>query len=704
MRPAMKKATLLLLFLTTAAYAGEGMWMPQQIPQIAADVQKMGAKFDPNRLADLTGDPMGAVVSLGGCTASFVSPDGLIVTNHHCSFGAIQYNSTPQRDLITNGFLAKTREEELPAGPGQHVYVTTKIEDVTPRVTGYLNRAKMTDAARGKAIERVENELVAECEKPGGVRCRVSSFFEGSQYLRISQIDLTDVKLVYAPANSVGDFGGDIDNFEWPRHAGDFSFLRAYLNGQPYHPAHWLKVSSEGMNAGDFVLVAGYPGRTFRYKTADETHNYQDFIYPTSIKYYEALIAILDNQSKGKRDIQIKNASRVKSLNNSLKNYQSVSEGFVIDRIWSSRIEREKAMVAADPNAASVLDQIAQINATNRKTQAHDTIIQWIVGAPGASGLNYRSSPMVTSAVLIWRAASEKSKKDLDRAAGYHDRDLSRIRENIERWQRVMEPASDRAGLRYFLDMLSKNGGLELVESKGGTDKFLDWLYANTKLGDKDERLKMLNETAKQLADRHDSMLELAAALTPVLEQIEAREDAMNGAMSRVRPQYFEILRKVAGGNLYPDANGTLRITFGQLEGYTPKDATFLTSQTTVNGVLQKETGKDPFDAPKRLLDAAHDPAKTAPYADPELHAVPVDFLSTCDTTGGNSGSPTLNAKGELCGLLFDGNYESIDADFLFNPAMTRSIHVDTQYMLWVMDAVDGAQNLIREMGVTPKF
>ncbi|HEY4642780.1 MAG TPA: S46 family peptidase [Thermoanaerobaculia bacterium] len=699
----MKKATLLLLFLTTAAYAGEGMWMPQQIPQIAADVQKMGAKFDPNRLADLTGDPMGAVVSLGGCTASFVSPDGLIVTNHHCGFGAIQYNSTAQRDLITNGFLAKTREEELPAGPGQHVYVTTKIEDVTPRITGNLG-AKLTDAEREKTIEHRTNELVAECEKPGGVRCRVASFFEGSQYLRITQLDLSDVKLVYAPANSVGDFGGDIDNFEWPRHTGDFSFLRAYVNGQPYHPAHWLKVSSEGMNDGDFVLVAGYPGRTFRYKTADEVHNYQDFIYPTSIKYYEALIAILENEGKGKRDIQIKNASRVKSLNNSLKNYQSVNEGFVKDRILASRVEREKAMVAADPNAAPVLDQIAQINATNRKMQARDTIISWIAGAQGATGLIYRSSPMTSSAVQIWRAASEKSKKDLDRAAGYHDRDLSRIRENMERWQRVMEPGSDRAGLRYFVDMLSKNGGLEFIESKGGSEKFLDWLYANTKIGDKDERLKMLNETQKQLADRHDSMLEFAAALTPVIEQYETREDATNGAMSRVRPQYFEILRKVAGGNLYPDANGTLRITFGRLEGYVPKDATFLTSQTTLNGVLQKDTGKDPFDSPKRLLDTARDPAKTTPYADPQLHSVPVDFLSTCDTTGGNSGSPTLNSKGELCGLLFDGNYESIDADFLFNPAMTRSIHVDTQYMLWVMDAVDGAQNLIREMGVTTKF
>lgn len=682
--------------------------MPQQIPQIADGVRKMGAQFDPNRLADLTGDPMGAVVSLGGCTASFVSPDGLIATNHHCAFGAIQYNSTPQRDLITNGFLAKTREEELPSGPGQHVYVTTKIEDVTARITGDAKLAKMTDAARQKAIERKQNELVMECEKPGGVRCRVASFFEGSQYLRITQLDLNDVRLVYAPANGVGDFGGDIDNFEWPRHAGDFSFLRAYVNGQPYHPAHWLKVSAEGMNDGDFVLVAGYPGRTFRYKTADEVKNYQDFIYPTSIRYFTELINILDAQGKGKRDIQIRNASRVKSLNNSLKNFQSTNEGFVKDHIWEARVAREKAMVAADPSAAAILEQIAQTNETVRKTQARDTIITWIAGTQGATGFMYRSSPMLSSAMSVVRLAEERPKKDLDRDAGYHDRDFSRIKENAERWQRVMEPGSDRAGLQYFLGELQKAGGesdpvVKFVASNGGIDKFLDWLYANTKIGEKDERLKMLGETEKQLTARNDSMLQFASVLLPAVEEMDARENAASGAMARIRPAYFESLRKVSGGNLYPDANGTLRITFGKLEGYKPKDATWLTSQTTLNGLLEKETGKEPFDSPKNLLAAARDPKKTAPYTDPELHAVPIDFLSTCDTTGGNSGSPTLNAKGELCGLLFDGNYESIDADFLFNPAMTRSIHVDSVYMLWVLE-VDGGQNLIREMGLTPRM
>jgi hypothetical protein len=688
------------------AFAGEGMWMPQQVPQLAPELRRMGMQTDPNRLADLTGDPMGAVISLGGCTASFVSPDGLLVTNHHCGFGAIQYNSTKERDLITNGFLARTRAEELPAGPGQHVWVTTKIEDVTGRVLGRM-AATVTDVERVKTIDRREKELTAECEKPGGVRCRVASFFEGSQFQRITQLDLDDVRLVYAPANSVGDFGGEVDNFEWPRHAGDFSFLRAYQNGQPYHPKHWLKLATTGVDEGDFVLVAGYPGRTFRYKTADETRNYRDFVYPTSIRYFTELIRILDERGKGNRDVQIINASRIRSASNTLKNYQSVNEGFLKDRIVEARLAREEQLrkaIAADPSLAAnanVLDEIARVNAAGQATQQRDTVLTWLVS---------RSSPMLSQANTILHAAAERAKPDVERAAGYQERDRNTLRERSDRAQKTIDPGSDRAALRFFLGEAQKLPASQRIQpvddaiaAAGGIEPFLDKLYGATKLGDAAERTRMYGETSAPLLARNDSMLAFVATLLPLADANETRDLAAEGAMARLRPGYFDLLRKVGGGNLYPDANSTLRITFGKIEGYSVKDATWFQPQTTVNGLLQKETGKDPFDAPPALLAAARDSARTKPYEDPQLHAVPVDFLSTCDTTGGNSGSPTLNAKGELCGLLFDGNYESIDADFLFTPQITRSIHVDVQYMLWVMDAVDGAQNVMREMGVEPR-
>ena len=313
----MKRLTLLLCLLATPLFGAEGMWMPQQIPQLAPELQKLGLKIDPQRFADLTGDPMGAVISLGGCSASFVSPEGLIVTNHHCGFGALQFNSTPQRDLINNGFLAKTKEEELPAGPGSRVFVTTTIEDVTPRVTGSL-AATLPDIDREKAIDRSVKELVAECEKPGGVRCRVASFYEGASYIRTTQMEIRDVRLVYAPPLGIGNFGGETDNWMWPRHTGDWSYLRAYVgkdgkpadfskDNVPYHPAHVLKVSNEGMNPGDFVLVAGYPGRTFRYRTAAEVKAMQEYAFPAFVRYATDLSNILHEMGKNDRNVEIAN-------------------------------------------------------------------------------------------------------------------------------------------------------------------------------------------------------------------------------------------------------------------------------------------------------------------------------------------------------------------------------------------------------------
>jgi hypothetical protein len=691
----LKKLTILMILMATAAFADEGMWLPRQMPQLAGDLKRLGFELDPARLSDLTGDPMGAVVSLGGCTASFVSPDGLVVTNHHCVFGSLQYNSTPQRDLITNGFLAKTREEELPAAPGTKVWVTTKLEDVTQTMTGGM-KAGIADADRARLLDRREKELVGECEKPGGVRCRIASFFEGSQYMRQTQAEISDVRLVYAPADSVGDFGGDVDNFEWPRHTGDFSFYRAYVDGKPYHPAHWLKIAPKGVNVGDAILVAGYPGRTFRYKTADEVRNYRDFVYPMNIRYDTEVIRLLEEAGKGNRDVEIKNASRIKGLANSLKNYASVNEGFIKDRIVESREQREAKM------PAGVLGDIARVNADRLKTRERDLVLEWLAG---------RGSPMLGQATTAVRLAGERPKKDIDRMPRFQERDWPSLLTASTRAQRTIDLASDRAVTRFFLGEAAKLPAAQRIKAvddavaaAGDIEPFLDHLYGATKIASQDERTKMLAETAAQLQARHDSMLDFAASLVPLYEERETGDLAAAGAMARLRPAYFDALRAVSGGTLYPDANSTLRITIGRVEGYSPKDATWMTPQTSLHGVIEKETGKEPFASPKPLLAAAADATKTAPYIDPELKDVPVDFLSTVDTTGGNSGSPTLNAKGELVGLLFDGNYESIDADFLFTPAITRSIHVDAQYMLWVMDAIDGAQNLMRELGVEPKL
>ena len=719
----MKKA-LLVIFAAIAVngYALEGMWMPQQIPQLADELRQMGLKIDPSRFADLTGDPMGAVISLGGCTASFVSPQGLVVTNHHCAYGSIQHNSTADRDLLKNGFLARTLEEELPASPGSRVFVTTKIEDVTARVTGKIP-SKTSDADRARLIERREKELVAECEKAGGVRCRVASFFEGSQYLRMTQMEIRDVRLVYAPAEGVGNYGGETDNWMWPRHTGDFSFYRAYVgkdgkpadyskDNVPYRPAHHLKVSAEGVTPGDLVMVAGYPGRTYRYRTAFEVENARDYSYPSTVRYARELNGILEEVGKDDRSIQILNATRIRGNDNVLKNYEGTLKRLARGDIMAQRNARESELrtwLAADPARAKkygdILGTIRTLDEQQYATRERDTVQSWL----------FRSSPVLSQASRIYRWSLEKTKKDLDRAPGFMERDVPQMLQGSDRAQRTMEPKSDRAGLRFFLLEAAKLPAGQRIPAvdqalaatgASGTEAqveaLLDRLYA-TKVGAAAERKAMYGETRAQLDARKDPMLEFAAALLPLTLANEERDKAFDGAMSRVRPTYMEALRDMTGGRLYPDANSTLRVTFGKVEGYVPRDAVVYHPQTDLSGVVEKHTGEGEFDAPDALLAAARE-KKTAGYVDEQLGDVPVNFLSSCDTTGGNSGSPTLNAKGELNGLLFDGNYEALGSDFLVDPEITRSIHVDAVYMLWVMDAVDGAHHLIREMGLTPKF
>ncbi len=723
----MKKNIFALTFLLAGiapAFAGEGMWTPQQIPQLAGELQKLGIKIDPNKLADLTGDPMGAVVSLGGCSASFVSPLGLVVTNHHCAYGAIQYNSTPDRDLLTNGFLAATMQDEVQAGPGTRVFVTTAIEDVTKLITGEMPK-KVTDAERYKLMDRRKKQLVETCEKQGGVRCTVPAFFEGAQFLKITQMEIKDVRLVYAPAGGVGNFGGETDNWMWPRHTGDFSFYRAYVgrdgkpadfskDNVPYQPKHFLKVSTAGVSDGDLVIVAGYPGRTFRYRTADEVKTSQEFSTPMTIRYARDLNAILDTESKRSKDVEIRNASRIKGNANTLKNYEGTMEVFSTGKIMAQRIEREKkleAFLASSPEArkkyGSSLSEIARLNDQMRVTRERDMIFGWL----------YRSSPLLAQASTLHRLSIEKKKANIDRVVGYQERDWSRIREGVERAQKSLDVASDKAGLRYFLTEASKLPAGQRIKavderlaatgaegSAAQIDKFLEQLYAGTKTADLSVRQAMLGETTEQLKARRDSMVDFAAALSVLSLEREERERAFDGAMSRVRPNYLEALREMNGKIISPDANGTLRITFGTVKGYRPRDAVWYTPQTTLAGILRKDTGKDEFFSPKALLSAARDSSKTSAYTDPQLRDVPVNFLSNVDTTGGNSGSPTLNASGEFTGLLFDGNYEALGSDYLVDPEVTRSIHVDAVYMLWVMDAVDKAHNLLKEMNVPVRY
>src|SRR5512140_2322251 len=304
-----------LALLPAAARAEEGMWMPQQIPQLAERLKTMGFQGDPQAFADLTGQPMGAIVSLGGCSASFVSPDGLIVTNNHCVQGALQYNSKPDRNLMVDGILAKTRADELWNGPGSRVYVTVSVKEVTGEIVGRID-PKTADRKRFDLVDQRVKARTAECEK-GGLRCTVAPFFDGLEWFELAQMEIQDVRLVYAPAAGIGNFGGETDNWQWPRHTGDWSFYRAYVSKDgkavpfakenvPYRPKHWLKVSPKGAAPGDLVFVVGYPGRTQRFQTYAEVKQTTEWEFPRAVRNNERMIAILEDVSRGSKETEIK--------------------------------------------------------------------------------------------------------------------------------------------------------------------------------------------------------------------------------------------------------------------------------------------------------------------------------------------------------------------------------------------------------------
>ncbi|ACD60801.1 hypothetical protein PXO_02510 [Xanthomonas oryzae pv. oryzae PXO99A] len=705
---------LATLAVASSAQAGEGMWVPQQLPEIAGPLQQAGLRLSPQQLADLTGDPMGAVVSLGGCTASFVSPQGLVVTNHHCAYGAIQLNSTAQKNLIRDGFSATSAGAELSAGPNARIYVLDRITDVTAQAKAAIVGAGSDALKRTQALETFDKAQVAACESETGYRCELYSFSGGNTYRLFRTLEIRDVRLAYAPPSGIGKFGGDIDNWMWPRHTGDFSFYRAYVgkdgkpaayakDNVPYRPQHFLKFADQPLGAGDFVMVAGYPGRTNRYALAAEFDNTANWAYPTAGRQYRELIALVEQAGKQDPDIQVKYAAAMASWNNAAKNYEGQLQGFKrIDAARQKQAE-ERAVLAwlkrqgRDGRAAlQAHTQLLALDEQAKATRDRDLILRQM-----------RRTGVLGSALSLYRLAIERAKPDAEREPGYQARDLPEIEGAQKQMERRYVASMDGQLQRYWFDQYLK---LPAAQRLPALDQWLAGADAQaaaarltgTKLGSTEERLKWLHADRAAFEASDDPALRYAVALMPSLLQIERDEKRREGEELLARPRYLQALadyKKSQGEFVYPDANSSLRITFGNVKGYTPKDGVAYTPFTTLEGVAAKDTGADPFDSPKALLDAV----KAKRYAgleDKRLGTVPVNFLSDLDITGGNSGSPVMDAQGKLVGLAFDGNWESVSSNWVFDPAMTRMIAVDSRYLRWIMTEVAPAPQLLKELGV----
>ncbi len=707
-----------LAFAASSAYAAEGMWRPDQMPALADELAEKGLELPAEQLSELTQWPMQAVISLGNCTASFVSPQGLVVTNHHCAYGSIQYNSDAEHNYIEDGFLAPDMAGELPAAPGSRVYVTTQIEDVTGVVMEGLT-GETPPRERYQIVEDRRKALIASCEETPGVRCDVAMFNGGEEFRLITRLEIRDVRLVYAPPRAIGTYGGDIDNWMWPRHTGDWSFYRAYVgpDGQPadfseanvpYEPESFLTVSSAGLGEGDFVMAAGYPGSTSRYARLAEVRDAFGRSYPLRKALYEGWADTIMAASEDDPDARIAYASLLASINNATKNYGGQLEGAEKVGLEARRAAREAeldAWIAADPDRVGRYAQaVADMDVEIAKAQAVQDRHFWY-------GQITRPA-LLSAAQSLYRLAKERQKPDAEREPGYQERDITFFRNDLEQIDRRFDADVDLAAWLYFLNEYRQAGesgrvaaydsALGLTPDASSSDlaaRLADY-YAETGLTDPETRLAWMEASPEEFEASADPFIRLAVALYDTDIAIEEESKTLSGAMLALEPRYMDAItawQDSLGRPVYPDANSTLRITYGEVAPACARDGLCYTAFTTLEGIAEKHTGEDPFNAPARELELIAQ-SYYGDYALDSIGSVPVDFLSTLDSTGGNSGSPTFNGRGELVGLLFDGTYESINSDWDFALDITRTIHVDTRYMLWVMDYVDNADWLIDEM------
>jgi hypothetical protein len=710
--PRSRRATLpvvaVLAASATFALAGEGKWTPRQVlAQGPAWVKAQGFGLPLPRLWDekAGGGLLANAVQLPGCSGSFVSPEGLLITNHHCADGILQEHSTPQANLSRDGYLARTRPDEKKAGAFR-IQVPRAFRDVTSEVLAAIP-AGADDRARFRAVEAKQKALVAGCETKPGTRCQFAAFDGGLSFALTEFEEITDVRLVYAPPLGVGNFGGEVDNWSWPRHTGDFSLLRAYKDGQPYRPRYFFPVSTVGVREGDAVAVLGYPGRSYRSWIADEMREREERWFPAVRDLYGEWIRILDEEGARSAEAAIAVVDDRRGYENSRKNAEGQIAGLRRGRIVETQRaaeERVKAWTASRAGGQAALEAhegLSKLNEASLLSWERDFLLDMLS----------RGSRALRWPVQLARRATEGMKPDAEREPGYMERDLPRMRDQLERDQKRYDETADRRLFRSWVKRalaLPAGQRIRAVDEAfagASDDAALDARVAQlgraSRVFDLAERRTMFDETPEALLARRDPLLDLGFALDAERKALKDRRDAAAGATLRLRPTWRKAVIAAAGRPVAPDANGSLRVTFGRVRGYSPREAVTMAPHTTLAGAVEKHTGEDPFDLPARVREAFA-ARRFGRWADPVLGQVPIGLLTDCDTTGGNSGSPTIDGEGRLVGVNFDRVWENVANDFGYNPDVARNVNADVRYLLWNLDVVEGAGDLLKELGVAP--
>ncbi len=705
---------IMVLLFAFNLQAEEGMWQLSQLPDL--NLEEIGFEISAGDIysPDKT-SISNTIVWLGGCSASFVSADGLVLTNHHCAYGALQRNSAKDSvDYTVEGFLAKDRSEELPA-IGQNAYVLNSMSDVTDEILKSVKGIEdLTE--KEKTIEQKITDMEKEAENDREDRyCYIATNYNGKQYVKYLFNKYQDVRIVFAPPGAIGNYGGDIDNWMWPRHTGDFTYLRVYqapdgsgakysVDNIPLKPVNYLKIAKTDLKDGDLTFILGYPGRTMRYRSSYSVNWNLNRTYIPLIKRFQSILDIITEMSNADQEARLKLASYDAGLNNTMKNFQGNVDGMQSSNFVENKRAFEAELMTFINSKkklkkmyGDIMDNIAAQYEIIEKTYDYDQALGNFGG--------YTIGVLYNLGSDAYDVARERAKPEADRRPEFSEKRVKDSMANLDYvYLRFYEPF-DKIMLIQALQQAAKLpedqriSGLDFVLND--STEIEDWVenaFAKTGLKDIDYVKDLYNKTAEEIEALNDPLINLAIQLYDAKDRDYQENKIWNAQIMDLRKKYIDALYAWKGQGMYPDANSTIRLTYGKVNGYSPADGIWYKPFTTLSGVVAKETGEDPFNNPQKLLDLAKK-KDFGQWIDPELNDVPACFLAECDITGGNSGSAVMNAKGELIGLAFDGNYEAMTSDWLYNTELQRTIAVDIRYVMFITEKFAGADYLMKEMG-----
>ena len=715
--------TLLIGLFVSVAFADEGMWMLHLLKQQKlAEMQAMGLKLQDTDIYDPTGNSLkDAVVQFGrGCTGEVISSQGLVLTNHHCGYGQIQSHSTLENNYLETGFWAMSKAEELP-NPGLTVTFIEKIEDVTDFVLKCLEEDKEQDVdgvffLSPKYLNNLARDLVGVeyLEANKGIDVEIKPFYNGNQYFMFTKKIYSDVRLVGSPPSSIGKFGADTDNWTWPRHTGDFSVFRIYADKEgnpaeyaednvPLQPKRWLKISTKGVEENDFAMLLGFPGTTNKFYTSWEVQERRDIDNEVRINMRDIRQRAMLEEMLADPEVNIQYASKYSGSTNAYKNAIGTSWAIGMRDFEANKKEQQDKLItwAKQNNKPEYVDALATIeNIVEERADLRFRL--WMLNEGLRGGIEFSKVPLDSvdklKKVLSENDEAAKEEAMLTLMADYRkfaDKDYSPL----------VDKKVAKEMLNTYLDLIPYESlpvALRTIddEFEGDADAYVDYLFDTSIFGSEDNMQAFIagNHAVEEL--ENDPMINFAQSVKDEYEQLRTDISVYDNPFDKARRTYLKGVLEMDGPYTYfPDANLTLRLSYGQVKGYEPRDCVYYGHQTTLGGVMEKE---DPSSWEFVVADKLKELYQAKDYGPYQMAngQMPIDFAATTHTTGGNSGSPVMNGSGELIGINFDRNWEGVGGDIQFLPDYQRSIIVDIRYVLFIIDKFAGATHLIEEMEI----